>query len=490
MNLSNPPVRHDLEHAGASRRALLQPPSGDLIRVGSRRWFLQAGLAGLAGLSVADLLRCQAKTSGGPSRHADRKAVILVWLSGGPSQLDTWDPKPVAPNEVRGPFRSIATRVPGVRVSEYFPLQAAIMDRLALVRSVDCKSSNDHYPAPMQAGNPLAQRRAVSSRFSNHPSMGSLAVRFRGPNDPALPPFVGLADPPLWYADILGAGPMGGAYEPVRGEQMAGRLALPRAVSVARAEDRAGLCRQFDRLRRDLDAGDTMGRMDHYRRQALEIVLSRKAEQAFRVEQEPDRVWQAYGRHSLGERTLLARRLVEAGVTFVTVSGTFGVFDNHGDDVIWGGLIKGLKPQLPRVDQAVSALVKDLEVRGLLNDTLVLVMGEFGRSPLFSQRGTGGREHWPNCMSLLVAGGGLARGQVVGSTDAKGGEVKDARVTPADLGATVFRHLGIDLTSQWTDTQGRPHPIVTEGGRPIPELGWCTDNPGFVPPSRARSGAE
>src|SRR5205085_1800663 len=210
--------------------------------------------------------------------------------------------------------------------------------------------------------------------------------------------------------------------------------------------------------------------MDHCRRAALEIVLSGKAQQAFRVDREPARVRDAYGRHSLGERTLLARRLVEAGVTFVTVSGTFGVFDNHGDDVVWGGIIKGLKPLLPQLDQAVAALVRDLEARGLLDDTLVLVMGEFGRSPIFDQRKTGGREHWSSCMSMLVAGGGLARGQVVGSTDAKGYEVKDARVTPSDIGATVYRHLGIALDSQWTDLQGRPQPIVTEGGRPIPEL--------------------
>src|SRR5207249_650451 len=191
-------------------------------------------------------------------------------------------------------------------------------------------------------------------------------------------------------------------YEPGRGEQMAGQLSLPQGVRVDQAQDRAELCRQFDRLRRDLDVGDTMARMDHYRREALEIVLSGKARQAFRVDLEPDRVRDAYGRHSLGERALLARRLVEAGVTFVTVSGTFGVFDNHGDDVIWGGMIKGLKPLLPPLDQAVSALVKDLEARGLLDETLVLVLGEFGRSPIFSQRGTGGREHWFNCMSMLV----------------------------------------------------------------------------------------
>jgi uncharacterized protein (DUF1501 family) len=463
MTHPSQPARHDREHGSA----LLHPPASDLIRVGSRRWFLQTGLAGLAGLSLPDLLRC--RTRGAAEGTASRKAVILLWLSGGPSHLDTWDPKPDAPSEIRGPFGTIATRVPGIRVCEHLPRQASILDRLALIRSVDCRSSTDHYPAPMQAGNPLAQRTMVGSSSATHPSMGSVAARFRGPNDPAMPAFVGLADPPLWLADVLGAGPLGGAYEPVRGDQMAGRLTLAQGVSVARAEDRAELCRQFDRLRRDLDAGDTMARMDRYRQQALEIVLSGKAQQAFRVDLEPDRVRDAYGRHSLGERALLARRLVEAGVTFVTVSGTFGVFDNHGDDVIWGGLIKGLKPLLPQVDQAVYALVQDLEVRGLLDDTLVLVLGEFGRTPVMTP--TGGRSHWFNCMSMLVAGGGLARGRVVGSTDAKGYDVRDARVTPADLGATVFRHLGIDLAAQWTDAQGRPQSIITDGGRPIPELG-------------------
>jgi hypothetical protein len=475
--MTNPlrPVRHAAEHAGAVGRSPLQPAAADSIRVGSRRWFLQTGLAGLAGLSLPDLLRYRAEGAAArpraSTRGADRKAVILLWLSGGPSHLDTWDPKPDAPREVRGPFGSIATKVPGVRVSEHLPLQARIMDRLALVRSVDCRASTDHFPAPMQAGNPLAQRSKLDPHVGTHPSMGALAARFRGSNDPALPAFVGMADPNLFFADVLGAGPLGGAYEAADAAKLAGRLTLAAGVSVARAEDRAGLCRQFDRLRRDLDTGDTMARMDHYRQQALEIILSRKAQQAFRVDREPDRLRDAYGRHSLGERTLLARRLVEAGVTFVTVSGTFGLFDNHGDDVQWGGIIKGLKPLLPRLDQAVSALVQDLEARGLLDDTLVLALGEFGRSPVFSQRGTGGREHWANCMSLLVAGGGLAHGQVIGSTDAKGSDVKDARVTPADLGATVFCHLGIDPGAHWTDLQGRPQPVVAAGGRPIPGLG-------------------
>src|SRR5438093_7779647 len=233
---------------------------GNLIRVGSRRWFLQTGLAGFGGLTLPALLRANEA-----AKSSDRKAVILIWLSGGPSHLDTWDPKPDAPREVRGPFESIATKVPGVRVCEHLPLQAGIMDRLALVRSVDCRASTDHYPAPMQAGNPMAQRTMLGATAATHPSMGSVTARFRGPNDPAMPAFVGLADPPLWLADVLGAGPLGGPFEPVRGEQMAGRLTLANGVNVGRVEDREGLTRRFDRLRRDLDTGDTMARMDHYR---------------------------------------------------------------------------------------------------------------------------------------------------------------------------------------------------------------------------------
>src|SRR5262249_52838948 len=182
---------HDAEHAASVRHSPLLPAASDLIRVGSRRWFLQTGLAGLAGLSLPDLLRCRARGAA-EEGAASRKAVILLWLSGGPSHLDTWGPKPDAPSEIPGPFGSIATRVPGVRVCEHLPRQAGILDRLALIRSVDCRSSTDHYPAPMQAGNPLAQRTMVGSSSATHPSMGSDAARFRGSNDPAMPAFVGL----------------------------------------------------------------------------------------------------------------------------------------------------------------------------------------------------------------------------------------------------------------------------------------------------------
>jgi hypothetical protein len=452
---------------------LFQPADRDLIRVGSRRWFLQTGLSGIAGLSLADLLQCRAQ--GATERESSRKAVIIFWLSGGPSHLDTWDPKPEAPIETRGPFDTIATNVSGIRFCEHLPLQASICEKLTVLRGVDCRESDDHRSAVMQTGNGKAlkdvQRTLDGPLRGRFPSMGSVAARFRGANDPDMPAFVGMGSPALteWHSDIWGAGQLGSAYEPIQETGLAARLEMPAGVSVPRATDRDDLRRQFDRLRRDLDTGRTMERMDEYGRQAIEMVLSGKAREAFQIEREPDSIRDAYGRDSFGEKALLARRLVEAGVTFVVISPRFGVFDNHGDDVIWGGLIKGLKPLFPGVDRALYSLVTDLDTRSLLKDTLILTMGEFGRSPVIAP--TGGRTHWTNCMSVLVAGGKGAHGQVVGATDARGYDVKDGRVTPADLAATVFRHLEISFDAHWIDPQGRPQPIVTDGGRPIPELG-------------------
>ena len=449
----------------AAHQSSLQPPTSDLLRVGSRRWFLQMGLAGLAGLTVPDLLRLRASEGRSrPASQGGQRAVIVFWLSGGPSHLDMWDPKPEAPAEIRGPYRTIATSVPGVRFCEHLPLQARLMDKLTVIRSMDC-SASDHTPITMQAGNPLARRTNDGRDGGGYPSMGSVAARFRGSNHLPMPAFVGLA--PSWRADVWGAGHMGRAYEPIKGDELPGRLALPDGLNVSRLQERDELRRQFDQLRQSLDSNAHA--VDRYAAQAYDMVVARQVEEAFAIHREPDRVRDAYGRTSVGEKALLARRLVEAGTTFVLVSGAWGYFDHHGDNVPpWGGIQRGLTPILPTIDCALSALIHDLESRGLLDSTLILMMGEFGRSPVMTA--DGGRNHWTNVMSMVMAGGGLRHGQVIGDTDTRGGEIRSRRIGPADLAATVFRHLDIPLDAQWMSPQGRPSPIVTEGGRPIAEL--------------------
>jgi len=455
--------QHQADHEAGLGRNSLQPSPRDTLRVSSRRWFLQSGLAGLAGLGLGDLLKLQAAANGTPAPTRDPRSVILFWLSGGPSQIDTWDPKPNAPAEIRGPYSSIATSVPGVRMCEHLPLQARLMHKLTIVRSVDCSASN-HTPITMQAGNPLARRTNDGREGGGYPSMGSVAAKFRGANVAPMPAFVGLAD--KWRSDVWGAGHMGNVFEPVKGDELPGRLALPEGLSLSRLEDRASLRQQFDVLRRNLDGRNDI---DRYSQMANEMVVARRVEDAFAVHREPDRVRDAYGRCSVGEKALLARRLVEAGTTFVLVSGAWGYFDHHGDNVPpWGGIQRGLTPILPTVDRALDALIHDLEGRGLLDSTLILMMGEFGRSPVMTN--DGGRNHWVNVMSMVMAGGGLRHGQVIGATDARGGEIRQRRVTPSDLAATVFQHLRIPLDATWMNPQGRPIPIVTEGGRPISEL--------------------
>ena len=428
-----------------------------------RREFLRLGLAGLANLTLPELLAQRARA--GTSAAGDRTAVIVVWLQGGASHLETYDPKPDAPAEIRGPFGSIATKVPGVRFCEHLPRQAAISDRLTVIRSMDC-SASDHTPITMQAGNPLARRTNDGRDGGGYPSMGSIAARFRGPINPALPAFVGLAD--SWKADVWGAGQMGGAYEPISGTQLAGQFAPPRGVTIDRVADRESLRRDFDALRRSVETSRSMENLDRYSRLAVEMVTSGAAVRAFDLDREDPRLRDAYGRCSVGEKALLARRLVEAGVRFVLVSGAWGYFDHHGDNVVWKGIEKGLKPLLPQVDQALSTLVMDLERRGRLDDTLILMMGEFGRSPVINR--DAGRDHWTNVMSMVLAGGGLRHGQVIGSTDRKGHSILERKVTPQDLAATVFTHLGIPLESQWHDAQNRPIPIIAAGGQPIAEL--------------------
>jgi hypothetical protein len=423
------------------------------------------GLGGMAGLSLPGLMAARANAATAAGSPNNRKSAILFWLSGGPSHIDMWDPKPDAPQEIRSPFGTLQTKVPGIHFTEHLPLQASIADKLTIIRSVDCSASN-HTPITMQAGNPLARRTDDGRDGAGYPSMGSIVARFRGANDSELPAFVGLA--PSWAADVYGAGQLGSRYEPVKGLELAGKFAMPEGIQAPRLSDRDLLRGQFDRLRHELDRGSTMEQADRFTRQALEMVLSGKVQKAFDVSGEKDATRDEYGRTSVAEKALLARRLVEAGVTFVLVSGKWGYFDHHGDNVQWGGIEKGLKPILPDVDRALFALVKDLEQRGRLDDTLILMLGEFGRSPVINREA--GRDHWTAVMSMVVAGGGLPHGRVIGSTDTKGGAISSQPIRPQDLAATTFRHLGIDLSSHWVNNQGRPIPIVIDGGRPIQDL--------------------
>ena len=453
------------EHIHGGIAPLFSPAGGDLLRVNSRRWFLQTGLTGIAGLSLPMLLQ-QRAAAAKVGKPKSKKNVILFWLSGGPSHLDMWDPKPDAPSEIRGPFGSIPTKLPGVRVSEHLPLTANLMDKLTVLRGVDCSASN-HTPITMQAGNPLARRTNDGKDGGGYPSMGSITAKFRGPNHPGMPAFVGLAN--SWRSDVWEAGHMGSAFAPVKGKELAGRLALPEGLSTNRLRERGSLLGQLDRMHHDLDNNPAVAQLDHYTQQALDTVLSGRAKRAFNLDEETAKMRDFYGRDSIGQKALLARRLVEAGSTFVLVSGAWGYFDHHGDEVRWGGIKKGLQPLMPRVDRTLNAIVTDLEQRGLLDDTLILMMGEFGRSPVMTK--TAGRGHWARVMSMVMAGGGLSHGQVIGSTDSRGGSVASAIVRPQDIAATTFRHLDVDLDSHWVDPQGRPVPIVVAGGRPIPELG-------------------
>jgi uncharacterized protein (DUF1501 family) len=253
----------------------------------------------------------------------------------------------------------------------------------------------------------------------------------------------------------------------VKGHELSGKFAMPPGIDVPRLSDRDQLRRQFNRFAQDLEHGD-LDRFDRCTQQAYDMVLSGKVQQAFNVQEESAETQAAYGKESIGQKALLARRLVEAGVTFVLVSGAWGYFDHHGDNVRWGGIVKGLTPLLPRVDRVLFTLVQDLEQRGLLDHTLVLMMGEFGRSPVINKEA--GRDHWTNVMSMVAAGGGLKHGQVIGATDPRGGAVASNPVRPQDIAATTFRHLGINTSAHWNNPRGRPIPIVVEGGRPIPEL--------------------
>jgi hypothetical protein len=442
------------------------------LRVTSRRSVLKAGLAGMAGLSLADLLRLKSQAASGGKPMPSGKSVILLWMTGGPSHIDTWDVKPDAPREIRGPFSTIRTKLPGVSICEYLPKQAAMMDKLTIIRSVDARFSNNEPNQVFQTANLDAEPR-LNNEAEKYPAIASIVARHRAGANPAMPQSVvlNLQD----RSHVAWGGYLGKQFDPFLGNQASSLFKLPRGLDQDRISSRQSLQQQFDRLRRDLDLSGSMAAKDRFDQQAVDIVAGRRAQAVFDLSQEPAAVRERYGIHNWCQQALLARRLVEAGVSFVTIDlsnhSSSGTWDTHGDNIPpYGGIWNGLRPLLPVFDRVLTTLVADLEERGLLDDVLVIAMGEFGRTPkLGTQGSTDGRDHWPVVMSMTLAGGGMRHGQVIGSSERDGGQIKERPVTPGDLAATIYDHMGVPLDGTYLDARGRPRYFI-EHGEPIREL--------------------
>ncbi|MBM3836568.1 MAG: DUF1501 domain-containing protein [Verrucomicrobia bacterium] len=462
------PRRHSHGHAFT----FLNARDREGLTVFSRRSVLKAGLAGFAGLTFPSLLRLRAESSATGAPIKPNKAVILLWMTGGPSHIDTWDVKPDMPYEIRGPFKDIRTKLPGVHVCEYFPKQAAMMGQFTLIRSVDCRESNHEPNQVMQTANRAAEPR-VNPQGHLYPAIGSVVAKLRGPNHPGMPPYVVLNMKSKSH--VAWGGYLGKQFDPFVGNNVEKLFQLPGALTLDRVRSRRTLTQQMDTLRAELDATGQMEAMDRFGQQAFDIVAGARARAAFDLSREPLKTVERYGEHDWCRQALLARRLVEAGVSFVTIDlsnhSASGTWDTHGDNIPpYGGIWNGLRPLLPVLDHLVTTLVCDLQEHGLLDDTLVIAMGEFGRTPkLGTQGSTDGRDHWPVVSSMLMAGGGFRHGQLIGATTRDGGEIAERPVTPGDIAATIYHHFGVPLDAAYLDHQGRPLRIV-EHGEPIREF--------------------
>jgi hypothetical protein len=445
----------------------------------SRRRLIQAGTAGLAGLSLPALLRAEERRSS----KARAKHIIFLHQFGGPSHLDTFDMKPAAPAGIRGEFQPIMTGQPGLTVSEHLPRFATIVDRFAQVRSVNHRMRNHNsatYYSLTGHAPPLDDIRLRDSQ-ELYPAYGSTVAKLRPSEDRAVPSFVSfpyvLRDgsvSPGQHASFLGKAfdPFYIGSDPNRSDFRLPELSLPSSLPLERLEDRRGLQRMIDR-QNDLERwSETARGIDAFYTRAVTMLSSPTVKRAFDLSSEPDKLRDAYGRTTYGQSCLLARRLVETGVRFVSVyfsafiGGAKGGWDTHGDN--FNQLKKRL---LPITDLAVPTLIEDLQVRGLLDETLVVWMGEFGRSPKIQNTakfGADGRDHWPNCYTVLVAGGGIIPGAVHGSSDRIGAYPATDPVSPDDIAATMFWALGIDPATEVTDTLGRPLPIAA--GKPITRI--------------------
>jgi uncharacterized protein (DUF1501 family) len=449
----------------------------------SRRSFLQAGTAAFTGLGLADLMRLQAQ---GGTNSSEAPAVIFIWLPGGPPHMETFDMKPDAPEDYRGIFRPIETNVSGIQICEHLPKLAKIADKYTLIRSI-AHTFADHgggHKRFMTGRDP----KEPTGFVNDFPAVGSMIAKQMSGIDRGIPNYICGVDSGRQGIDTfsLGTAYLGPSYGPlfVPGDPSAADFKVQNLALAANMEnrlaDRSHLLAELDRTRRSIDQTGSMSALDSFNQKALSLITSTQAREAFDISREPEQVRERFGKHAWGYRALMARRLVEAGCSFVTMimenpyvsglsflkQGTYN-WDSHAVNC---HLFDDALIRLPLLDNVVSALIDDLYARGLDKRVLLVVTGEFGRTPRISNSvgtQTGvmqpGRDHWPQAMSVLVSGGGKRMGQVVGSTNAKGEHPQDRPLTPNDLWATVFRHLGIDYTQSFLDHSGRPMPILPFG---------------------------
>jgi uncharacterized protein (DUF1501 family) len=432
----------------------------------SRRDFLRVGAltAGAAGFSLVDLSRIQGSESGKSDINC-----ILLFLVGGPSQLETWDPKPGAPENVRGPFRPIATNVAGIQISEYFPLMAQMADRYAIVRSVHHRAAPIH-----ETGHQLMQTGRLFLGGREFPHYGAVVSHLRGPRIAGTPPFAILPGPIASTGGSVShgqsAGFLGKEHEPVfpLGESGDPIVRLRGNLDPAGMENPYALVRVMDQaqcsLEENAEGSDIEG--------SLAAVFSPQAKKALKASAESENLRSKYGLNTFGQSCLLARRLVEGGVRLVTVNMFDTVFnqltwDCHADGASLPTTLEDYKETLcPMFDRAYSALLQDLSERGILDQTLVVALGEFGRTPQLNPRG--GRDHWPGVWSILFAGAGVRGGQVIGSSDTMAAEPKDRPISPQEVAASIYYGLGIDPKTQLTASDGQPIPLVD--AEPISEM--------------------
>jgi hypothetical protein len=435
----------------------------------SRRQFLRIGGLGLGGLSLPEVLAAESAGQGGTPARAGHKAVIMIYLSGGPSHQDMYDLKMDAPAEIRGTFTPIPTSVPGIRICEHLPRLAAMMDRFAIIRSLH-GCPDQHASDLCMSGYPIGPR----GRQDNRPSLGAAVSRLQGPVDQAVPPFVGLSiksrhEP---YSNPGLPGFLGAAHAPFQPDGNAMADLRLNGITLDRLRDRRALLASFDAFRRRIDTETVYRGADGLAQKAFDVLTSSRLVEAFDLDREEAAVRDRYGRGSadpaFGEdagphwldQFLLARRLVEAGVRCVTLS--FGSWDRHHSN------FARLPEQLARFDQGITALVDDLHRRGLDQDVSVVAWGEFGRTPRINK--DGGRDHWPQVSSCLLAGGGMRMGQVIGSTNRLGEVPQDRPIHYQEVFATLYQRLGIDVGSTTIpDHAGRPQYLL-DHREPIREL--------------------